>query len=103
MTHPGVGPITALAFCVGAWISGSLRLRPSVGSYLGLIPWEDSSADRQRLGHITKQGSSLLRFLLVEAVRLLSAGTPTGDVASFIWPCVATVASLRLRWHANWP
>ena len=28
--------------------------------------------------------------------RLLSAGTPTGDVASFIWPCVATVASLKV-------
>jgi transposase len=28
MTHPGVGPITALALCAGAWISGSLRLRP---------------------------------------------------------------------------
>jgi transposase len=40
-----------------------------IGSYLGLIPCEDSSADRQRLGHITKQGSSLLRFLLVEAAQ----------------------------------
>ena len=40
-----------------------------IGSYLGLIPCEDSSADRQRLGHVTKQGSSLLRFLLVEAAQ----------------------------------
>ncbi len=41
-----------------------------MGSYLGLIPCEDSSADRQRLGHISKQGSSLLRFLLVEAAQV---------------------------------
>jgi transposase len=40
-----------------------------IGSYLGLIPCEDSSADRQRLGHITQQGSSLLRFLLAEAAQ----------------------------------
>ena len=40
-----------------------------IGSYLGLIPCEASSANRQRLGHITKQGSSLLRFLLVEAAQ----------------------------------
>jgi len=40
-----------------------------IGSYLGLTPCEDSSANRQRLGHITKQGSSLLRFLLVEAAQ----------------------------------
>ena len=40
-----------------------------IGSYVGLIPEEDSSAGRQRLGHITKQGSSLLRFLLGEAAQ----------------------------------
>jgi hypothetical protein len=34
---------------------------------VGLIPREDSSAGRQRLGHISKQGNALLRFLLVEA------------------------------------
>jgi hypothetical protein len=32
-------------------------------------PCEDSSARKQRLGHISKQGSSLLRFLLVEAAQ----------------------------------
>ena len=32
-----------------------------------MIPSEDSSAGKQRLGHIGKQGNSLLRFLLVEA------------------------------------
>ena len=36
---------------------------------LGLAPGEDSSADRQRLGHISKQGNALLRFLLVEAAQ----------------------------------
>src|SRR5450755_3620983 len=34
-----------------------------------MIPSEDSSAHKQRLGHISKQGSSLLRFLLVEAAQ----------------------------------
>ena len=38
-----------------------------VGSYFGLIPREDSSGGKQRLGKISKQGSSFLRFLLVEA------------------------------------
>ncbi len=38
-----------------------------VGSYCGLIPREHSSGGRQRLGGISKQGSSFLRFLLVEA------------------------------------
>jgi transposase len=34
-----------------------------------MIPCEDSSAGKQRLGHISKQGNSLLRFLLVEAAQ----------------------------------
>ena len=38
-----------------------------MGSYFGLIPSEDSSGGRPRLGRISKQGSSFLRFLLVEA------------------------------------
>jgi transposase len=38
-----------------------------VGSYFGLIPREDTSGGKQRLGKISKQGSSFLRFLLVEA------------------------------------
>ena len=41
-----------------------------IASYLGLVPLEDSSGERRRLGHITKQGSSLLRFLLVEAAQV---------------------------------
>jgi transposase len=39
-------------------------------SYLGLVPSEESSGQRRRLGHITKQGNSLLRFLLVEAAQV---------------------------------
>jgi transposase len=69
MTHPGVGPITALAFVLVIGSPDRFACGKQIGSYLGLIPCEDSSANRQRLGHITKQGSSLLRFLLVEAAQ----------------------------------
>jgi len=40
-----------------------------IGTYVGMIPSEDSSAGKQRLGHISRQGNSLLRFLLVEAAQ----------------------------------
>jgi len=69
MTHPGVGPLTALAFVL---IIGSPERFPcgkQIGSYVGLIPSEDSSAGHQRLGHISKQGNALLRFLLGEAAQ----------------------------------
>ena len=69
MTHPGVGPLTALAFVLIIGTPKRFRRGKQIGSYVGLIPEEDSSAGHQRLGHITKQGSSLLRFLLVEAAQ----------------------------------
>ena len=47
-----------------------------VASYLGLVPLEDSSGNRRRLGHITKQGSSMMRFLLVEAAQVTVRSVP---------------------------
>jgi transposase len=69
MTHPGVGPITALAYVLIIGSPERFGCGKQIGSYLGLIPCEDSSAGHQRLGHISKQGNTLLRFLLVEAAQ----------------------------------
>jgi len=66
-THPGVGPITGLAFVLTIGDPTRFQCGKQVASYLGLIPAENSSGGRQRLGHITKQGNALLRGLLVEA------------------------------------
>jgi transposase len=41
-----------------------------------MIPCEESSARKQRLGHISKQGSSLLRFLLAEAAQAAARSNP---------------------------
>jgi len=38
---------------------------------VGLVPAEESSGDRRRLGHISKQGNALLRFLLVKAAQVM--------------------------------
>ena len=70
MTHPGVGPITALAFVLTIGPVQRFDRGKQVASYLGLIPSEHSSGGRrQRLGHISKQGSPFLRGLLVEAAQ----------------------------------
>jgi transposase len=69
MSHPGVGFLTALAFVLIIGTPERFKCGKQIGSYVGLIPAEDSSAGRQRLGHISKQGSTLLRFLLVEAAQ----------------------------------
>ena len=67
MTHPGVGPVTGLAMVLTLGPAERFESAKQVGSYFGLIPSEDSSGGKQRLGRISKQGSSFLRFLLVEA------------------------------------
>ena len=76
MTHPGVGALTALAFVLIIGEAERFECGKQVGSYLGLVPLEDSSGERRRLGHITKQGNSLLRFLLVEAAQVTSRKLP---------------------------
>jgi len=67
--QPGVGPITALAFVLTIGDAGRFPRGKQVASYLGLIPREHSSAGRQKLGSISKQGNRMLRMLLVEAAQ----------------------------------
>ena len=70
MTQPGVGPNTALAFVLTIGDVQRFRRGKQVASYLGLIPREESSGGRQKLGAISKQGNRLLRSLLVEAAQI---------------------------------
>ncbi len=70
MTHPGVGPLTALAFELVIGTPQRFHCGKQIASYVGLVPTEESSGDRRRLGHISKQGNVLLRFLLVEAAQV---------------------------------
>jgi transposase len=67
LTHPGVGPQTALGMVLTLGEVSRFAGSKQVASYLGLTPREHSSGGKQRLGHISKQGSSFMRFLLVEA------------------------------------
>ena len=56
--------------------SGSVSVCKQIACYLGLVPLEKSSGNQRRLGHITKQGNSLLRFLLVEAAQVTVRSLP---------------------------
>jgi transposase len=67
MQQKGVGPVVGLAFVLTLGpVERFANSRKGV-SYLGLNPCEYSSAGHQRLGHISKQGNDMLRWLLVEA------------------------------------
>ncbi len=64
-----MGPITALAFSLTIGDVRRFKHSNQVASYLGLIPAEYTSANKRRLGGISKQGNSFLRMLLVEAAQ----------------------------------
>ena len=66
-TIPGVGPRTAEAFVAHVDDVSRFARVKQVGSYFGLVPCQDASADRNRLGHITKDGPAGVRWLIAEA------------------------------------
>ena len=67
MTHPGVGPVTALATDVFLGDPARFGDGKALVSYVGMIPSEYSSGGQQRLGGLSKPGNPLLRFLWCEA------------------------------------
>ena len=66
-THPGVGLLTALCLVHSLEPVSRFANSRKVTAYAGLDPLERSSAERQRFLSISKGGSRVLRFLLVEA------------------------------------
>ena len=68
MTHPGIGPVTSLAFVLAIGPVTRFRCSKKIASYLGLNPSEESSGGKRRLGAISKQGNTMLRWLLIETV-----------------------------------
>ena len=100
MTQPGVGPNTALAFVLTIGDVTRFPRGKQVASYLGLIPREESSGGRQKLGAITKQGNRLVRALLVEAAQIAVRFDP-GFRKQYLHRChqkpkgVAKVAAAR--------
>jgi len=117
MTQPGVGPVTSLAYVLTMGDVTRFQRGKQVASYLGLIPREYSSAGKQRLGGITKQGNRFMRMLLVESAQV-AVRYDSGFRSEYLHLChskpkaVAKVAAARklairlfwmLRTHTPYP
>jgi len=66
-THPGIGLLTSLCILHTLQPVSRFRNARKVAAYAGFDPVERSSAERQHFLGISKAGSRLLRYLLVEA------------------------------------
>src|SRR5260221_2260185 len=64
MTHPGVGPLTALAYVLIIGTPSRFHRGKQIGNYVAMLPTQDSSGGKQRLRALSKQGNSLLRVFL---------------------------------------
>ncbi len=86
MTAPGVGPVVALTY--QAVMDDPARFggrAARASAFLGLVPSEDSSAERQHKGHITKTGPSDLRALLVQASWVIWRGRSAAGLPLRVW------------------
>jgi len=66
-TLPGIGPITASAFVAALDVASRFERAGQVTSYLGLVPQEYSSGEKQRRGHVIRSAHPHVQSLLVQA------------------------------------
>ncbi|WP_290654397.1 IS110 family transposase [Idiomarina sp.] len=69
MTIPGIGPVTAVSLLALIGDVSDFKRGRNVSEYLGLVPRQNSSGGKDRLGGITKKGNTRLRTLLVHGAR----------------------------------
>jgi transposase len=83
-TTPGVGTIIAACFVSVIDEASRFQSAHQVESYLGLVPSEDSSGGKRRLGAISKEGNSYLRSLLVQAAWVIIRNSDKSDPL-YLW------------------
>lgn len=75
MTVPGIGPMTALAYCTTVDDPTRFKRSRNVGAYVGLTPRRFASGEVDYSGRISKCGDALLRSYLFEAAGVLLTRT----------------------------
>ncbi len=75
-TQPGIGPLTGLALVHTLEPVGRFSNQRKVAAYVGFDPKERSSGEKKHFLRISKAGSRVLRFLLVEAAQAACKSDP---------------------------
>ena len=85
MSAPGVGPVTALAFVAALDEVTRFSSAHQVGSYLGLVPSEYSSGERQHRGRILRSAHPHVQSLLIQAAWRMSRSSNAKTAALRAW------------------
>lgn len=84
-TIPGIGIITATALAAAVTDPGLFRSGREFAAFLGLVPRQNSSGGKDRLGRISKMGDGYLRKLLVVGATSVIRRARTSTSASSSW------------------
>jgi transposase len=84
-TIPGIGPITASALAVTIPDASLFRSGRHLAAWLGLVPRQNSSGGKERLGGISKQGDRYLRRLLITGAHAVLRYAKKGQSGSASW------------------
>ncbi len=84
-TLPGIGPITASAFVAALDTVSRFEGAGQVTSYLGLVPREYSSGEKQRRGRIVRSAHPHLQSLLVQAAWRMSRSASAETAGLRAW------------------
>lgn len=84
-TIPGIGPITASAIAATVTDASLFRSGRQLAAWLGLVPRQNSSGGKDRLGRISKQGDPYIRRLLVVGAHAVLRFSRKGKAAPTRW------------------
>lgn len=84
-TIPGVGLITATALAASVPDPTVFKSGRQFAAYLGLVPRQNSSGGKDRLGRVSKMGNGYLRRLLVVGATSVTRRAPTTDTRTGAW------------------
>jgi transposase len=83
MTMPGVGPVTSVRLMAAIDEVGRFESASKLQAYLGLVPGEHSSSDRQRRTGITKAGPAPVRRTLIQAAWVTRRRRPSDPMVQW--------------------
>jgi transposase len=84
-TIPGIGPITASAIVATVTDASLFKSGRQLAAWLGLVPRQNSSGGKDRLGRISKQGDPYIRRLLVVGAHAVLRFCRKGKAAPTRW------------------
>ena len=84
-TIPGVGLLTATALAASVPDPTVFKSGRQFAAYLGLVPGQNSSGGKERLGRISKMGNGYLRRLLVVGATSVTRRAGSNDTRTGLW------------------